>query len=303
MRSLPIRLLSPFTSNILASYPLYYDDRELWLTPHSLLFHPRDGRIFYAGGENGVCVFDMNRDGEGPYAQTFEARWKRKKLLRHGVPMGHQEEGLGQRGLSRGLVSALAMNMEGCLAAGTFTGEVGITNTNSEEGTVVKLALPADAGAGVTGLKFHPDPSRQNYLVTASRKADALHVFDVRNPGSSLASLENRKAMTPQRMGFDVTDEGEVWAGGTDGSIRVWEEVGLREGAIAPRRTINAHGDTVSGVGWHPGGAGVLATCAGSRKHVDLESDDVEVCEPLETGASMKLWNLSQPKSANGTSI
>jgi hypothetical protein len=59
-------------------------------------------------------------------------------------------------------------------------------------------------------------------------------VYDVRVAGKLVCWLEGRQAETNQRLGIDVfeAEKGtEVWAGGTDGIVRVWEGMGLTEGA------------------------------------------------------------------------
>ena len=62
-----------------------------------------------------------------------------------------------------------------------------------------------------------------------------------------------------------MTEGGEVWAGGTDGVVRVWEGLGRSEGRVDADWGFKAHGDVVVGVGVHPGG-GVLASCSGQRR-------------------------------------
>ena len=186
----------------------------------------------------------------------------------------------------RGIVSALAVSFEGVLAAGTFRGGVGLVDPYSEAACAVYeiLPIPAGEGKGVTSLRWHPHPSRCNYLVAASRLSTAMHVFDVRNPGAVLASLKGREAMTQQRLGVDVTDDGRVWAGGTDGVVKVWEGLGMREGDVEPALDMACHGDAVGGLGLHPGGAGVLATCAGSRRYGHIGASSAAAKERMGKG-------------------
>ena len=203
-------------------------------------------------------------------------RWTGRRTKAFGVRAPSAAEGDLGGGLSKGVVGAMAMNTEGLLAVGTFNREAGMVDTNTEGGMVVKLALPKEEGAGVTQVKFHPEPSKGNYMVVASRKSDVLHVFDVRNPNSLLATLVGRQGMTQQRLGIDITENGEVWAGGIDGLVRVWEGLGIGAGRIHPSLDWRAHEDAIGGIGLHPGGAGVLASCAGSR-HFD---DDKKITDP-----------------------
>ena len=73
--------------------------------------------------------------------------------------------------------------------------------------------------------------------------------------------------MTQQRLRVDITENGEVLAGGTDGVVKVWERIGMREGELQATWGWQAHEDVVGGVGAHPSGAGVVATCSGSRRY------------------------------------
>lgn len=177
-----------------------------------------------------------------------------------------------ERGI-RGVASALDVGVEkGILAVGMYKGKaVGLLDGKGreEEGVVGTLTLPSEGHAdGVTSVKFCPGPGRGDYLLVAERVSEVMRVFDVRKGGVPLATLRGREALTHQRLGVDVTADGEVWAGGTDGMVRVWEGMGMQEGDVEPSSVWQGHEDAIGGLGLHPGGAGVLATCAGSR-HLD----------------------------------
>ncbi|KAL9640919.1 MAG: hypothetical protein Q9204_000486 [Flavoplaca sp. TL-2023a] len=73
LRSLPIRLLSPFSPSILSSYPLISKTTEAYTAPHSLLFSTHDPNTFFAGSANLIAVFDINRNGEASGVEPLEA--------------------------------------------------------------------------------------------------------------------------------------------------------------------------------------------------------------------------------------
>lgn len=144
---------------------------------------------------------------------------KRKQIVGGGIGM-------------KGIVSALALNPsgDGILAAGTFTRHVGLYSSNGSGellGTfsVAKTNANRDIGGrGVTQLVWSPCG---RYLYVAERKSDGILVYDVRVTGQLLGHLRGRKAHTNQRMKIDVVSSGpdgshEIWAGGTDGFMRVW---------------------------------------------------------------------------------
>ena len=244
----------------------------------ALLFNPLDhGNTFFAGAGRVVAQFDMGRDGEGPTGVGVLGRGRRRhKGLSGSGGMGYlraaTEGGVEGRGIS-GVASALDVGVErGVLAVGMYKGKgVGLLdgrNLGEDGGGVVgTLTLPNEEGYadGVTSVRFCPKPGEGDYLLVAERASEVMHVFDVRKGGTPLATLRGREALTQQRLGVDVTEEGEVWAGGTDGMVRVWEGMGMREGDVEPTSVWQGHQDAIGGLGLHPGGAGVLATCAGSR--------------------------------------
>lgn len=274
-RNLPIRLISPFaTQGILASYPLIHTRTETYTAANALLFNPLDhGASFFAGAGRLVAHFDVQRDGEGPVGVCVLGKG-RKRHGRLAGGMGYLRAARGERGIG-GVASALDFGVErGVLAVGMYKGKcVGLLDGKSvgEEGVVGTLTLPREEGHaadGVTSVRFCPGPGRGDYLLVAERVSEVMRVFDVRKGGVPLATLRGREALTHQRLGVDVTEEGEVWAGGTDGMVRVWEGMGMQEGDVEPSSVWQGHQDAIGGLGLHPGGAGVLATCAGSR-HLD----------------------------------
>lgn len=147
----------------------------------------------------------------------------------------------------KGIVSALAINKDGMLAAGTFSRWIGLYDTSGGGGASSIFPLNeieksneggVGQGTGITQLLWSPC---SRYLCVVERNSDGVGVWDIRGSGQRLAWLRGRQALTPQRLEVEVMGE-EVWAGGTDGKIRVWEGLGMREGIVEPDRVFIAHG-------------------------------------------------------------
>ncbi|KAM0803039.1 WD40-repeat-containing domain protein, partial [Usnea florida] len=256
-RSLPIRLFSPFTGDkILASYPLVSPRTEAWIAPHSLLCHPSEGNTFFAGSECCVSVFDASRDGEGPVTRMYTTPSRRR-----GRGAG-ADQGQGMKGI----VSALGVSSEGMLAAGTYSRWVGLYDGFGKGGSVGVFCVggvedaEGERGGGITQVIWS-DCGR--YLCVAERASDGVGVWDIRGTGKRLAWLRGRKARTQQRLGVEVMG-GDVWAGGVDGVVRVWDGLGMVEGMIDPSWDFRAHEDAISSTTLHSSGS-VLATCSGQR--------------------------------------
>ncbi|KAL8942026.1 MAG: hypothetical protein Q9211_001567 [Gyalolechia sp. 1 TL-2023] len=254
LRALPIRLNSPFSPSILASYPLISPTTEEYIAPHSLLFSSHYPNTFFAGSLNLISVFDVNRNGEGPLERMPTIPNKRSKVV-------------GGVGGIKGIVSALGMGSEGILAAGTFSRWVGLYDGYGRGGSLGVFDVRGDtldqeeaSGTGITQVLWSGDG---RYLGIAERWSDGISVWDIRGTGKRLAWLRGRNAKTNQRLGFEFVS-GEVWAGGVDGKVRVWEGLGMNEGIVDPKWEFKAHDDAVSSTTWHFSGS-VLATSSGQR--------------------------------------
>lgn len=146
----------------------------------------------------------------------------------------------------KGIISTLAMSSEGILAAGTFSRWVGLYDSGGRGGTVGVFSLNTDSctgqeeeqGSGITQLTWS---ACSRYLCIAERCSDGIDIWDIRGTGRHLAWLAGRTANTMQRLGIEVREDGEVWAGGTDGVVRVWEGVGRREGRVERTWEFGAH--------------------------------------------------------------
>jgi len=154
----------------------------------------------------------------------------------------------------RGIVSALSVqptpeNGEaGMLAAGTWTRCVGLYDMGGMGGTVatwsIAEAADKDAGVGGTGVTQTAWSACGKYLFVVERRSGGVLVYDVRVTGKLVSWLGGRGAETNQRLGIDVfeAERGtEIWAGGMDGLVRVWEGVGLTEGRLERSWEWRAH--------------------------------------------------------------
>ncbi|PQE26310.1 wd repeat-containing 79 protein [Rutstroemia sp. NJR-2017a BBW] len=261
--SLPVRLsntLSP-TAVPLATYSLVCPTTEAYLTPSSI-FWSAPGTSFLTGTDCLISVFDISRNGSGPSTRLPTIPSKRHKMKGGGVGM-------------RGIISALSLQADndgqGILAAGTWTRWVGLYDAAGMGGTVatwsIAEAADGEAGIGGTGIAQTGWSRCGKYMWVAERKSRGVLVYDVRVTGKLVCWLEGREGDTNQRLGVD-SFEGEngleIWSGGTDGVVRIWEGVGSQEGGCKRNWEWKAHDDPISSTVLHNTGT-VVATCSGQR--------------------------------------
>lgn len=238
--SLPIRLLNALSpsSTPLATYLLVCPNTEAYLTPASISWCA-PGTHFLTGTDSLIAQFDVSRPGSGPVSRMPTIPSKRHKIKGGGVGM-------------RGIVSSLSVQKtssgEGMLAAGTWTRWVGLYDAEGLGGTVaawsVNDAADKVTGIGGKGVSETKWSACGRYLCVAERGSDGVLVYDVRITGKVVSWLSGRKAKTNQRLYLDVfeTSAGfEVWAGGTDGVVRVWDKVGMSEGMHTCSREWQLH--------------------------------------------------------------
>ncbi|KAJ5690780.1 hypothetical protein N7462_005172 [Penicillium macrosclerotiorum] len=302
VRDHPIRLSSTLTPVSVASYSLVNPTTEAFMTPHSMIYPSTlGGTHFLTGSDSLICLFDVSRPGtDGPVSWMPTIPSKRKQIVGGGVGM-------------KGIVSALAVNPtgDGVLAAGTFTRHVALYSSNGSGellGTfsVAKTDANRDIGGrGVTQLTWSPCG---RYLYIAERKSDGVLVYDVRVTGQMLGYLRGRKAMTNQRMQIDVVPSGtdgshEVWAGGTDGIMRVWKDPIYAAGGQDPSWEFKVHEDAVASTVFHPMGS-VVATCSGQRHFVtddslDDHNNDRNAINQADN--SLKVWSMPFLEGSEGS--
>ncbi|KAJ5249883.1 hypothetical protein N7489_000293 [Penicillium chrysogenum] len=292
VRDHPIRLSSALAPTSVASYSLVNPMTEAFITPHSMIYpSTMGGTHFLTGSDSLICLFDVSRTGpQGPISSMPTIPSKRKQIVGGGIGM-------------KGIVSALALNPsgDGILAAGTFTRHVGLYSSNGSGellGTfsVAKTSANRDIGGrGVTQLVWSPCG---RYLYVVERKSDGILVYDVRVTGQLLGHLRGRKAYTNQRMKVDVVPSGpegshEIWAGGTDGFMRVWRSPEHCAGGKDPDWEFKVHDDAVTSTMFHPMGS-VAATCSGQRHFVsdDPPHEEVSTKNTKQADNSLKVWSM-----------
>ena len=222
----PIRLHSALSSELIASYPFVNATTEAYIAPHSLLF-TGDGRNIIAGSNNLVATFDVTRPGHGPSSLFATTPSRRSGKLN------------GSIGL-KGIVSALSIESASkVLAAGTFSRHVGLYDAAGQGESLGVFKVEGNeadgriGGSGITQLTWSPCG---RYLYIVERKSDGIMVYDIRKSGQLLSWAEGRMAETNQRLSVDLFSSSnadgdlELWAGGVDGNIRVWENIHCREG-------------------------------------------------------------------------
>ena len=235
---LPISLNNALHSETVhAKYPLIDPATEEYHAPSSLLW-TRDGAHFVAGTCNHIYVFDPSRDGSGPLLTHKTAAGKREKKL-------YGSEGI--RGC-KGTVSALSISSDGVLAAGSRERQVALYDHegSGQCATAFSVAVPRSengeaTGTGITQIAWSPCGT---YLLIAERSSDFIQVYDMRNTLGRVAWLSGRKADTPQKLGMDVLPASngyEVWAGGTDGCVRMWRNPGSIAGDHGPDAVMKVH--------------------------------------------------------------
>jgi hypothetical protein len=304
----PISLHRTLSTDLIGSFPLIHGPTEAYLSAYSLLFVPSTPSTFLAGTNSTLALFSLDRPYSTPILTIPTIPSTRNNLVGGGVGM-------------KGIVSSLAISSSEILAAGTFTRCIGLYDHSGSGDSIAVFELPEgeDAGNGITSVKWD---EAGRYLFVAERCSDVVLVYDVRVTGKQLGSLSGRKARTNQRLDIEVVEGTgtEVWAGGTDGVVRVWlgpwneqptePSWNWSAGGIEDENVVEkVEPDPISSVGVHPSGT-VLATCSGQR-HLrdrfaenDSDSDETEsrnsqsddlsskASEPAIYDNTLKIWSV-----------
>ena len=230
---LPITLTNALHfDTVHAKYSLINPTTEEYIAPSSLIW-TRDGTHFVGGSRHRISVFDPSYDGSGPVLTHKTAPGRRQKKT-YGAE--------SVRGC-QGLVNALSINSDGILAAGTRERCVALYSREGSGELVTDFSVSAERvkGSGITQLAWSPCGT---YLLVAERQSDGIQVYDMRSTLTRVAWLSGRKADTTQRLSLDVVSSHagyEVWAGGTDGCVRMWKNPGAVEGEQRPNAVLEAH--------------------------------------------------------------
>ena len=264
-------------SERLAIYKVVDPLTEIVMAPTSLV-HTPSGTHFYAGGQNRISFFDLSYTNEPPLSQILTIPSKRSKLKGGGYGF-------------KGTISALdisppsTMARTGALAAGSRTRYVGLYDSERSGEEITHFVLAGGItgsrdstseenkglnGTGVSHLKWS---TCGTYLYVAERMSDVLLIYDVRKFERALGYCAGRKAITNKKMCFDIWkaqdlySEGvtEVWAGGTDGCVRVWRDPHLKEGAVEAEEVVKVCNEPVASALVHPYG-GLAIVASGGRE-------------------------------------
>lgn len=235
-RDLPIRLVNVIYPDVVhARYALVSPTTEEYISPSSLIW-TRDGHRLVAGSDSLISLFDASVDGSGPFLSHKLAHGTRERK-QYGLPNTCQ-----------GIVSAMSVSADGVLAIGTFQRNLALFSHEGAGECMTSLALsplPGQQdqakGNGITHLAWSPCGT---YLLVAERQSDFVHVYDVRNAFERVSCLVGRTAQTTQPLGIDVVptaESFELWAGGKDGSVRMWKNPGSVQGEQAPESVSKMH--------------------------------------------------------------
>ncbi|CAJ2512292.1 Uu.00g053070.m01.CDS01 [Anthostomella pinea] len=284
-----------------SSYPLTKARAETFLSATSLIW-PSPGTHFIAGTSNLLAKFDVSRQGAEPVLRIKTIPSERHLSKGSGVGMRGTVSALGAQ-------PADATTGASLVAAGTWTRWVGLydfaqagvcvatwsiaaaaremaasstttsdPNPNPASISNSNSSLNMDPGAGGDGITQTIWSPCGRYLLINERKSRGILVYDVRVTGKLLGYLSQRDTLTNnnnQRINCDVfpAQNGfEVWSGTTDGTVKVWEGVGGREGPHEPAWAWDAHASTVGSTCVHSSGT-VVATCSGAWEFPDEEED------------------------------
>ncbi|KAF2761582.1 WD40 repeat-like protein [Pseudovirgaria hyperparasitica] len=262
---LPLRLTNAlFNAPPIATYKIISPANEAYRSPHALLFSPSSPSLFISGCTSLITVHDLAVPGSLPLESHRTAPAKSRAAIS------------GRRGM-RGIISSLAIcPSTSTLAAGTLLNNIGLYASEGRGEVITTFNINPSfssssfassssttsphPGGGITQVSWSPCG---NYFLAGCRRSDIALIYDIRN-GKRLSWLSGRAAQTNQKLGFDVVAVGagwEVWAGGTDGRVRVWKDPHVTEGEILPIAAWKAHDDPVTSVLVHTCG-NVVATAS-----------------------------------------
>ncbi|KAL0085949.1 WD40-repeat-containing domain protein [Phycomyces blakesleeanus] len=212
-----------------------------------------------------IEVFDVQRPGQESQKIPTTPKRRSKK---------------GQKGI----ISCLDFSPDyaGLYAAGSYSKTVGIYDETNNE---MCLKLSGIEG-GVTQVKFSPNG---NVLFTASRQADSIMCWDIRNTTNVLYEL-NRPGKTNQRISFDINSTGKVLiTGDKNGNALFYDcltgEERDEDSKQRLQRSMHAHDDITTSASFNPVYP-VIATTSGQRKFTVGSDED----QDLTIDNSIKIW-------------
>ncbi|CAG9936891.1 unnamed protein product [Clonostachys rosea f. rosea IK726] len=308
-REHPLQLYHAFPtegySRPLCGYKLIKQETEAYITPSALVWD-HSGTHFVCGSANRLDLFDVSRQGSDGPILTVPTIPSRRHVSKGG--------GVGMKGTVSSLATAPAdANGSSIIAAGTWTRWVGLYDLYRENKTIANWSIAhaanevSDVAIGGQGIAQTLWSPCGRYLVINERNANGLLLYDIRVTGQLLSILKGRGAGTQQRLHCDVfpSAEGgfEVWSGTQDGTVVVWDGVGLHsEYGMEPSWHWKAHQSPIGSTVVHSSGS-VAATCSGGWEHPKtFESEDADEkhdvprsqCSVLDE-STLKIWSMTSP--------
>lgn len=238
-----------------------------------------DGTHFIAGATAEFAIFDISRYNEGPM--------ERKKIGYRKNSGHYNPKGLDWTREITGpndIISTMDLSVEDMFAMGTWGRKVAIY-AGAGRGELVTTFSPDQVesgsnrfGEGISQVKWSPCG---RYLYVAERHSAGIHIYDIRGAGKRVGYLMGREAKTAVKLSFDVvpTAEGsEIWAGGTDGKIRMWKNPEQRGGVVSWDEEWTVHGgnDLVCATLVHGSGSIVATVACKERYNFRAASSDSE---------------------------
>ena len=277
----------------LCSYKNIRMQTEEYITPSSLIWP--EASHFLCGSSNRIDCFDVSgHPSDGPVTTIHTIPSKRHLLKGGGVGM-------------KGTVSAMgASPIDGdgsyILAAGTWTRWLGLYDIYRSDKIIANWSIASaaeDAGLGGNGIVQTIWSPCGRYLLVNERQSGGLLVYDIRVTGQLLSTLKGRKGSTPQRLSCDVypgIDGGfEVWAGAQNGTVHVWEGVGMHgETGVPASWDWKPHEAPVGSAVVHPSGS-VAATCSGGWEPAPVTEEGAGPGIAVLEESSLKLWSIGAP--------
>ena len=241
-RDTPIQLRSALDLDhgIYATYSWTNQYTEAFIAPKSMVF-TADASHFVAGSVSEFAIHDVNRPSAAAVRlrKTSKSRYATKTFC---------PDPTSSSTPPNSIITAMDINTsDDVLAIGSNTRNVALYADHGMGDLITCWKLPASVSGehsskrGVTQVKWSPDGT---YLFVAERQSDTIEVYDIRQSCKQLSYLSGRKGLVNYQMFFDVvpTVHGlEVWAGGTDGFVRMWSNPEQQEGEMLCSQQWRAH--------------------------------------------------------------
>jgi telomerase Cajal body protein 1 len=138
--------------------------------------------------------------------------------------------------------------------------------------------------------------SGNNYF---SRCDNEIICWDVRSPGRILAVVQ-RNVATSQRVQFDLSSDGILYSGNTNGLVTVYNlnEASGENCPVGVKTSWRASVDCINGVSLHPT-LPMVATGSGQRHFEISDDEDDEDDDSEDSECCLKMWWLSPKRNCD----